>query len=136
MTSKRRRDVRWGTVEQLDKLLQSLVVVIWAYLTLAVCPAKTLYPIHQETGTCITTNTGLGPQAVPEVHKGLTGIVLDHQVICEGHGAIPCRTRCANLWLFWNTYDKFCSHLNTLSPSQNGRHCPDENFKCIFLNKN
>ena len=27
-------------------------------------------------------------------------------------------------------------HLNTLRPRQNGRHFPDDVFKCIFLNEN
>ena len=26
--------------------------------------------------------------------------------------------------------------LNTLRPKQNGRHFPDDTFKCIFLNEN
>ena len=26
--------------------------------------------------------------------------------------------------------------INTLRPRQNGRHFPDENFQCIFLNEN
>ena len=26
--------------------------------------------------------------------------------------------------------------LNTLRPTQNGRHFPDEIFKCIFMNEN
>ena len=30
----------------------------------------------------------------------------------------------------------FVSHLNTLRPRQNGRHFPDDIFKCIFLNEN
>ena len=27
-------------------------------------------------------------------------------------------------------------NLNTLRPTQNGRHLPDDIFKCIFLNEN
>ena len=27
-------------------------------------------------------------------------------------------------------------HVNTLRPRQNGRHFPDDIFKCIFLNEN
>ena len=27
-------------------------------------------------------------------------------------------------------------HIKTLKPKQNGRHFPDDIFKCIFLNKN
>ena len=29
-----------------------------------------------------------------------------------------------------------CLGINTLRPRQNGRHFPDDNFKCIFLNEN
>ena len=34
-------------------------------------------------------------------------------------------------WLLW-----FMVHVNTLSPRQNGRHFPDDIFRCIFLNEN
>ena len=54
------------------------------------------------------------------------------------------RYRCATLWghsyrlwtcRTWITELKiYC--LNTLRPRQNGRHFPDDIFKCIFLNEN
>ena len=31
---------------------------------------------------------------------------------------------------------RMIQHLNTLRPRQNGRHFPDDTFKCIFLNEN
>ena len=40
-------------------------------------------------------------------------------------------------WLQWVHLAIFGSHWgNTLRPKQNGRHFPDDIFKCIFLNKN
>ena len=40
---------------------------------------------------------------------------------------------------FWRTADMFCRIrvvINTLRPKLNGRHFPDDIFKCIFLNEN
>ena len=37
---------------------------------------------------------------------------------------------CMQLWFFYIHY------INTLRPRQNGRHFPDDIFKCIFLNEN
>ena len=36
------------------------------------------------------------------------------------------------IWHIWFAYN----HVNTLRPRQNGRHFPDDIFKCIFLNEN
>ena len=33
-------------------------------------------------------------------------------------------------------YDVICAAINTLRPRQDGRHFPDDIFKCIFLNEN
>ena len=38
-------------------------------------------------------------------------------------------------YLLWLQTD-LLTCLNTLRPRQNGRHFPDDNFKCIFLNEN
>ena len=35
-----------------------------------------------------------------------------------------------------HTTDAWCFSLTTLRPRQNGRHFPDDIFKCIFLNEN
>ena len=46
-------------------------------------------------------------------------LAIDTQkLICEGE-----------LWVF------FCE-FNTLKPRQNGRHLPDDIFKCVFLEEN
>ena len=39
---------------------------------------------------------------------------------------------------FWSSIDShfFFCFFNTLRPRQNGRHSPDDIFKCIFLNEN
>ena len=36
----------------------------------------------------------------------------------------------------WDVIYHPCLPFNTLKPSQNGRHIPDDIFKCIFLNEN
>ena len=48
------------------------------------------------------------------------------------------------LWMlkYWKISRDFVGHfewchvINTLRPRQNGRHFPDDIFKCIFLNEN
>ena len=37
---------------------------------------------------------------------------------------------------FWLWLLKKWSHINTFRPRQDGRHFPDDIFKCIFLNEN
>ena len=38
-------------------------------------------------------------------------------------------------WSFWPTTSMW-NAFNTLRPGQNGRHFPDDIFKCLFLNEN
>ena len=45
---------------------------------------------------------------------------LNWEIIGSGNGLLPSQ----------------CQTFNTLSPRQNGRHFQDDNFKCIFFNKN
>ena len=55
---------------------------------------------------------------------------------CQQH--LNISPGCPNL-LCWTTSPGSLSaiaHLNTLRPRQNGRHFPDDIFKCIFLNEN
>ena len=40
------------------------------------------------------------------------------------------------LYWWYSPYQKDQALLNTLRPRQNGRHYPDDIFRCIFLNKN
>ena len=41
-----------------------------------------------------------------------------------------------NMVVFSELWQKYTPPLNTLRPRQNGRHFPDDIFKCIFLNGN
>ena len=50
----------------------------------------------------------------------------DCAVCYEGQRVTPCQM----------TLHEISWFINTLRPRQNGRHFPDDIFKCIFLNKN
>ena len=57
---------------------------------------------------------------------------------CFGHsfeGQVECH--CITWWSAIQHMTRFCvSCLNTLRPTQNGRHFPDDIFESIFLNEN
>ena len=56
------------------------------------------------------------------------------------YSLFPLEAKCwtlNNLWFSWDIH--VCTHFmcfNTLRLRQNGRHFPDDIFKCIFLNEN
>ena len=73
-------------------------------------------------------SVGVHISRIPNTGNKLVYPIRTSELIPSYGVALPFIMCCqyGNLWIF----------INTLRPRQNGRHFPDDIFKCIFLNEN
>ena len=58
-----------------------------------------------------------------------------HPVAAKWHTSVG--TSCVDMYCgHLSVHAKFCYRFSTLRPRKDGRHFPDDIFKCIFLNEN
>ena len=85
----------------------------------------------QSAGDLVTqTLRALSKSKQERTHQSYCIIRTDMPTQCWSYFPCPLCNHCLLHWVHCTTY------LNTLSPRQNGRHFPDNIFKCIFLNEN